>query len=105
MIAAEPMIAVLDYRRVEKAILYLAENPGGSPSLAALAQHVGLSPSHFQRLFTRWAGLSPKRFTRVLTVEHAKEVLRGRRSVLDATFEVGLSGPGRLHDLFVELEA
>src|SRR5205085_1284641 len=94
-----------DYRRIEKAIVQLTTARDRRTRLDDLARHVGLSPFHFQRLFTRWAGISPKRFQEVLTVEHAKRVLRQTRSVLDATFEVGLSGPGRLHDLFVQLEA
>ena len=94
-----------DYRRVARAIRFLQEHAGDQPSLDEVAQHVGLSPFHFQRLFKRWAGVSPKRFLQFLTVEHAKRLLRDSRSVLDTTFEVGLSGPGRLHDLFVSVEA
>jgi AraC family transcriptional regulator, regulatory protein of adaptative response / methylated-DNA-[protein]-cysteine methyltransferase len=93
-----------DYRRVEQAICYLQENARRQPDLADVAAHVGLSEYHFQRLFSRWAGISPKRFLQFLTKENAKALL-SRTSVLNAAFEAGLSGPGRLHDLLVECEA
>jgi AraC family transcriptional regulator of adaptative response/methylated-DNA-[protein]-cysteine methyltransferase len=70
-----------------------------------VARHVGLSESHFQRLFTRWAGISPKRFVQHQTAEVVKELLRDHRSTLDAAYEAGLSGPSRLHDLVVNAEA
>lgn len=70
-----------------------------------LAAHVGLSEYHFQRLFTRWAGISPKRFLQFLTREHAKALLARSANLLEATYASGLSGPGRLHDLFVQTEA
>lgn len=95
----------LDYVRIEKAIRYLDENFHRQPSLAEVAQAVGLSEYHFQRLFRRWAGISPKRFLQFLTAEHAKQLLRDSRSTLDVAFSVGLSGPGRLHDLLVSTEA
>ena len=69
-----------------------------------MAAHVGLGPHHFQRLFVRWAGVSPKQFLGYLTATHAKRLLRDSASVLDAALASGLSGPGRLHDLFVGLE-
>lgn len=94
-----------DYARIERAIGFIERNLRDQPSLDDIARSVGLSPYHFHRLFTRWAGVSPKLFLRALTVAHAKQVLAGSMSVLEATFEVGLSGPGRLHDLFVTLEA
>jgi AraC family transcriptional regulator of adaptative response/methylated-DNA-[protein]-cysteine methyltransferase len=94
-----------DYRRVEAAIRYLEEHAERQPDLAELAVHVGLSPAHFQRLFKRWAGVTPKRFLQFVTIEHAKLLLRDAASVLDTSYEVGLSGPGRLHDLFVSTEA
>ena len=94
-----------DYQRVEAAIHFLEENAGSQPSLSELADLVGLSPAHFQRLFKRWSGVSPKRFLQFVTIEHAKDLLRDSASVLDASYEVGLSGPGRLHDLFVNTEA
>lgn len=94
-----------DYERIARAIEYLRRHAGDQPDLAAAARHVHLSEHHFQRLFTRWAGVSPKRFVQFLTVEHAKSYLAATRGVLDAAGAVGLSGPGRLHDLFVTLEA
>lgn len=97
--------SALDYARVEQAILYLEENFVNQPSLAEVAARVGLSDYHFQRLFTRWAGISPKRFLQFLTVEYAKSLLDQSQSVLDVTYETGLSSPGRLHDLFITCEA
>lgn len=94
-----------DYERVEKAIRFLEEHSTDHPALDEVANHVGLSPHHFQRLFRRWAGVSPKRFVQFLTVEKAKELLRESMSVLDTAYEVGLSSSGRLHDLFVSVEA
>lgn len=94
-----------DYERVARAIEFLRRSAPSQPDLAAAAGHVRLSEHHFQRLFTRWAGVSPKRFLQYLTVEHAKDRLVASRSLLDLAGEVGLSGPGRLHDLFVTLEA
>ncbi len=94
-----------DYRRIERAIRYLDAHVVDQPSLEDVAGEIGLSPFHAQRLFTRWAGISPKRFLGLLTVGHAKAALQAGESVLDATFEVGLSGPSRLHDLFVGYEA
>lgn len=75
------------------------------PDLDEVSSHVGLSPWHFQRVFTRWAGLSPKRYLQALTAENASRALRSDSSVLDASWEAGLSGPGRLHDLLVTLRA
>jgi len=94
-----------DYARIEKAIRFLDHNRHTRPSLDAVARHVGLSESHFQRMFTRWAGISPKRFLQHQTAQVVKRLLRERRSVLDVTYEAGLSGPGRLHDLIVNAEA
>ena len=94
-----------DYERVARAIEYLRRNAASQPDLAAVARHLHLSEHHFQRLFTRWAGVSPKRFVQFLTLEHAKTRLATTRGVLDLAGAVGLSGPGRLHDLFVTLEA
>ncbi|MGA2475075.1 MAG: bifunctional helix-turn-helix domain-containing protein/methylated-DNA--[protein]-cysteine S-methyltransferase [Terriglobia bacterium] len=94
-----------DYRRIEKAIQFLAENYHHQPSLDEVARNVNLSEYHFQRLFRRWAGISPKRFVQFLTLEHAKKVLEESRSVLDAAYDAGLSSPSRLHDLFVNVEA
>ena len=97
--------ASLDYLRIEKAISFLQSNYTRQPDLSEVARSVHLSEFHFQRLFTRWAGISPKKFLQYLTLEHAKRALKESRSVLDATFDAGLSSPGRLHDLFVTIEA
>jgi len=94
-----------DYKRMERAILYLEENYHRQPSLKEIAESVHLSEFHFQRIFTRWAGVSPKKFMQFLTLDHAKKLLEESKSVLDATYEAGLSSPGRLHDLFVNIEA
>jgi len=94
-----------DYRRIEKAIEFLAENYQDQPSLDEVARSVNLSEFHFQQLFRRWAGISPKRLVQFLTLEHAKQALEESRSVLDATYDAGLSSPSRLHDLFVTTEA
>ncbi|RMG89822.1 MAG: methylated-DNA--[protein]-cysteine S-methyltransferase [Candidatus Dadabacteria bacterium] len=94
-----------DYERMERAIRFLETRAEDHPSLRALAQHLGLSPYHTQRLFRRWTGLTPKQFLQHLTAERAKDRLRRSRSVLETAWDVGLSGPGRLHDLFVTLEA
>ena len=94
-----------DYRRIEQAIAYLEEHALEQPSLDEVAEHIGLSSYHFQRLFKSWAGVSPKRFLQYLTIENAKKLLRESVSVLDTALDVGLSGPGRLHDLFVSVEA
>jgi AraC family transcriptional regulator of adaptative response/methylated-DNA-[protein]-cysteine methyltransferase len=93
------------YERVARAIEFLRRNAASQPDLADAARHVHLSEHHFQRLFTRWAGVSPKRFVQYLTVEHAKSRLSATSGVLELAGAVGLSGPGRLHDLFVTLEA
>ena len=94
-----------DYHRIERAIRYLDASAPSRPSLDDVARHVGMSPFHFQRLFTRWAGISPKRFTQVLALEYAKERLHDSRNMIDATYDAGLSSGGRLHDLFVKLDA
>lgn len=94
-----------DYRRIEAAIGHLVGHYQEQPSLAEMADAAGLSPAHFQRLFTRWAGLSPTRFMQYLTLAHAKAVLARSGPVLEAALDAGLSGPGRLHDLFVSFEA
>lgn len=94
-----------DYQRVEAAIRYLRANVTQQPSLAELAQELHLSEFHLQRLFTRWAGVSPKRFLQLLTLEQAKAQLARSADLLTASYESGLSGAGRLHDLFVNIEA
>ena len=94
-----------DYARIEAAILYLEAHVRDQPTLDAVAQVVGLGPHHFQRLFRRWAGISPKRFSQFLTLDYAKARLEASASILDAAYDAGLSGPSRLHDLFVTYEA
>lgn len=94
-----------DYLRIEQAILYIESRYKDQPSLEEVAAHIGLSGFHFQRLFTRWAGVSPKRFLQFLTKEGAKELLNRSENLLDITHGVGLSSLGRLHDLFVTTEA
>jgi AraC family transcriptional regulator, regulatory protein of adaptative response / methylated-DNA-[protein]-cysteine methyltransferase len=94
-----------DYDLIRRAIAFLTESWTEQPSLDALAAHLGLNPSHCQKLFKRWCGLSPKEFVQAITVDHARGLLKGSASVLEAAYEVGLSGGGRLHDLFVSHEA
>jgi AraC family transcriptional regulator of adaptative response/methylated-DNA-[protein]-cysteine methyltransferase len=94
-----------DYDVVRRAIEFISQEWREQPSLDAIAAHVGMKPLSLQRLFTRWAGLSPKGFLQAVTLDHARSLLADSASVLDASYEVGLSGPGRLHDLFVSHEA
>jgi len=96
---------VNDFDRIASLIRYLDQNHSEQPALRELAATLGLSESHFHRLFRRWAGVTPKDFLQCLTVEHAKRRLRESASVLGAALDAGLSGPGRLHDLMVTLEA
>jgi AraC family transcriptional regulator of adaptative response/methylated-DNA-[protein]-cysteine methyltransferase len=93
------------YRLIEKAILFIEANIHNQPELEEIAASVGVSEFHFQRLFTRWTGISPKRFMQFLTKEHAKELLARSENLLETTHQVGLSSLGRLHDLFVTTEA
>jgi AraC family transcriptional regulator of adaptative response/methylated-DNA-[protein]-cysteine methyltransferase len=95
----------MDYQRIERAIRYLSENLERQPGLDDLAENLGLSPFHLQRLFRRFAGVTPKQFLQHLTVERAKDALDASQSVLEASLEAGLSSPARLHDHFVTLEA
>ena len=92
-------------RQVAAAIRYVVEHYQEQPGLEDMAAAAGLSPFHFQRVFKRWAGISPKRFLQYVTLEHAKRALAGDASVLDAALDSGLSGPSRLHDLFVSCTA
>ena len=94
-----------DYDVVRHALEFISTRWRDQPSLEAIAARVGMKPLSLQRLFTRWAGLSPKAFLQAVTLDHARTVLTDSASVLDASYEVGLSGPGRLHDLFVAHEA
>jgi len=93
------------YERIAGIIRYLDERHDEQPGLASLAGRAGWSPCHFHRLFSAWAGVTPKDFLQCLTLAHAKALLRKGESVLDAALESGLSGPGRLHDLCVSLDA
>src|SRR5262245_34024733 len=94
-----------DYERVARVIRLIDQRHNSRLSLEEMAALTGLSQSHFHRLFRRWAGVTPKDFLQCLTVQFAKERLRESASVLEAALEAGLSGPGRLHDLMVTLEA
>jgi len=94
-----------DYERIARAIRFLAVHHQEQPSLEEVAAVSGLSKYHFQRVFRRWAGISPKRFVQYLTLDHARRLLADECSVLDTAYEVGLSAPSRLHDLFVTYEA
>ncbi len=93
-----------DYAKVEQAIRFIHANVREQPRLEDIAAEIHLSEFHFQRLFQRWAGVSPKRFLQFLTLEEAKRMLVDSRSLLEVSHEVGLSGPSRLHDLFLSLE-
>jgi AraC family transcriptional regulator of adaptative response/methylated-DNA-[protein]-cysteine methyltransferase len=93
-----------DYATVRRALEFVTKRWRDQPSVEAIADHVGLSTSHLQYVFKRWAGLTPKAFLQAITIERARELLRDSATVLDASYEVGLSGPGRLHDLFVTHE-
>ena len=102
---ALPESPTADYERVRSIIAFISERWREQPSLDDVADHVGLSTTHVHHLFRRWCGLTPKAFLQALTLDGAKALLAQSASVLDATYEVGLSGPGRLHDLFVTHEA
>src|SRR5256714_3745073 len=94
-----------DYERVATVIRFLDRHHTDQPDLNELAAAAGLSPFHFHRLFSAWAGVTPKDFLQCLTLEHVKQLLRDDDNILDAALNAGLSGPGRLHDLCVTLEA
>jgi AraC family transcriptional regulator, regulatory protein of adaptative response / methylated-DNA-[protein]-cysteine methyltransferase len=94
-----------DYQQIRRAIAFLSETWTEQPSLERLAQHLSLSPAHCQKLFKRWCGLSPKEFVQAITIDRARNLLQGSASLLETAYEVGLSGAGRLHDLFVSHEA
>lgn len=102
--ALPPPAAPLDYQRIERAITYLETHWARQPALAEVAAHVCLSPAHFQRLFTQWAGVSPKKFGQFLTLDYARRRLRAGRTLETVADGAGLSGASRLHDLLVTLE-
>jgi AraC family transcriptional regulator of adaptative response/methylated-DNA-[protein]-cysteine methyltransferase len=97
--------AAADYEVVRRAIAHIRENWREQPEIDTIAEAAGVTPTELHHLFRRWAGITPKAFLQALTLDRARELLRASASVLDASFEVGLSGPGRLHDLFVTHEA
>src|SRR6478672_5398428 len=94
----------INFNRVAEAIQYLTQNFKDQPELDEVAEKVHLSPYHFQRLFAEWAGVSPKKFLQFLTVDYAKSLLKNKATLFDAALETGLSGTGRLHDLFIKIE-
>lgn len=96
----------INYNRIAKAIDYIKDNFKMQPSLEDIANHISLSPFHFQRLFTEWAGTSPKKFLQYISVEYAKKILKGDKetTLFDTAFKTGLSGTSRLHDLFINIE-
>ncbi len=94
-----------DYDHVRKAIEFISQNWRDHPSLDTISDHIGLSSTHFQKTFKRWAGLSPKDFLQAITLSHARDMLHGSASLLEIAHELGLSGPARLHDLFISHEA
>lgn len=94
-----------DYALIERAIRYIENNVSRQPELPEIAAALGLSEYHFQRLFTRWVGISPKRFLQYISKENAKQMLKNSGDILGAAYGTGLSGPGRLHDLLVQTEA
>lgn len=98
------LVLTRDYEMVRKTLEFLRASWREQPGLEEIARQNGVSAAHLQRLFVRWAGLSPKAFLQALTIDHARKLLRDSASVLDTSYEVGLSGPGRLHDLFVTHE-
>jgi AraC family transcriptional regulator of adaptative response/methylated-DNA-[protein]-cysteine methyltransferase len=95
----------INYQRIEKAIEYIRLNYKNQPSLNEIAEAVHLSPFHFQRLFSEWAGVSPKKFMQFISIQHAKQILKHQNdSIFNTAQEIGLSGSSRLHDLFINLE-
>lgn len=94
-----------DYSRIEKAMTYMSEHVSKQPTLEDVAAHVHLSPFHFQRVFCRWAGTTPKRFLQAITLERGKRMLKEAHALLDVSHSIGLSGSSRLYDHFVQLEA
>jgi AraC family transcriptional regulator, regulatory protein of adaptative response / methylated-DNA-[protein]-cysteine methyltransferase len=96
---------IINYNRIAEAIDYIKHNFKTQPNLDEVAEKIHVSPFHFQRMFTDWAGVSPKKFLEYISIEHAKNILKNQQGTLfDAAFETGLSGTGRLHDLFINIE-
>ena len=93
-----------DYDTVRRSLAFISENWREQPTLEEISEQAGYSPHYLQRVFTRWAGLSPKAFLQAVTIDHARSLLKDSGNILDATYDLGLSSPGRLHDLFVTLE-
>lgn len=94
----------INYERIEKAIHFIRKSFKTQPSLDDIAEAVHVSPFHFQRMFTDWAGVSPKKFMQYISLDHAKTLLKGRMTLMDTAYETGLSGTSRLHDLFTKIE-
>ena len=94
----------INFDRIEEAIGYLRENYRTQPDLDEVAEKIHLSPFHFQKLFSEWAGVSPKKFLQYITLDHAKKMLSEQATLMDAAFDTGLSGTSRLHDLFIKIE-
>jgi AraC family transcriptional regulator, regulatory protein of adaptative response / methylated-DNA-[protein]-cysteine methyltransferase len=95
---------MLDYQRIEQAIRFIRENFQDQPDLDEIARQIHLSPFHFQRLFKEWAGVSPKKFLQFTSIEYAKQLLQQQKTLATVSFETGLSGTSRLHDLFIQIE-
>ena len=94
----------INYERIEQAIHFIRKSFKTQPSLEDIAEAVHVSPFHFQRMFTDWAGVSPKKFMQYISLDHAKTLLKGRMTLMDTAYETGLSGTSRLHDLFINIE-
>lgn len=94
----------INYQRIAVAIEYIVSNFRNQPSLEEIAEKINLSPFHFQKLFTEWAGTTPKKFLQYISTQHAKKLLREKATLFETTFQTGLSSTSRLHDLFVTIE-
>ncbi len=94
----------INYARIAEAISYISDNFRSQPGLYDIAEQVNISPFHFQRLFNKWAGTTPKKFLQYISIAHAKTLLKNNATLLEATYETGLSGSSRLHDLFISIE-
>lgn len=96
---------IINFERIAQAIDYIQTHFKSQPNLDEVAEQINLSPYHFQRLFTEWAGTSPKKFLQYISIQHAKSILKEKQaSLFDVAYETGLSGTGRLHDLFMKIE-